>query len=88
MRQIIQSFLIHNAFLPQMQRLLKLFSPGRKFKTGNTKHVYALEYPEPLVHFALSSGVYSDPVVCIFLKTNQICCYHRFTMSILSTSFF
>ncbi|XP_037493658.1 uncharacterized protein LOC105635145 isoform X2 [Jatropha curcas] len=41
--------------------LQTLFSPGRKSKTGSSSHVYALEYPEPLVHFALCSGAYSDP---------------------------
>ncbi|KAJ6708543.1 hypothetical protein OIU74_009787 [Salix koriyanagi] len=47
--------------------LQALFSPGRKSKIGNIRHVYALEYPEPLVHFALCSGAYSDPAVWIFL---------------------
>ncbi|KAK0576737.1 hypothetical protein LWI29_022570 [Acer saccharum] len=46
--------------------LQTLFSPGRKSKTGSMKHVYALEYPEPLVHFALCSGVHSDPVVRVY----------------------
>ncbi|XP_051137821.1 uncharacterized protein LOC127256028 isoform X2 [Andrographis paniculata] len=43
-----------------------LVSPGRKFKTGNTKHPYAIDYPEPLVHFALCSGAYWDPMVRIY----------------------
>ncbi|KAI4389674.1 hypothetical protein MLD38_001875 [Melastoma candidum] len=43
--------------------LQALFAPGRKPKTGSTSHAYALDYPEPLVHFALSSGTYSDPPV-------------------------
>lgn len=46
--------------------LQALFSPGRKSKTGNIRHVYALEYPEPLVHFALCSGAYSDPAVRVY----------------------
>ncbi|KAL5778459.1 hypothetical protein ACOSP7_011385 [Xanthoceras sorbifolium] len=46
--------------------LQTLFSPGRKSKTVSMKHVYALEYPEPLVHFALCSGVYSDPSVRVY----------------------
>ncbi|KAK2661012.1 hypothetical protein Ddye_007545 [Dipteronia dyeriana] len=46
--------------------LQTLFSPGRKSKTGSMKHVYALEYPEPLVHFALCSGVHSDPAVRVY----------------------
>ncbi|KAK6130573.1 hypothetical protein DH2020_035665 [Rehmannia glutinosa] len=48
---------------PWLQTLL---SPGKKFKTGTTKHAYAIEYPEPLVHFALCSGSYSDPAVRIY----------------------
>lgn len=30
---------------------------------GGAKHAYAIEYPEPLVHFALSLGASSDPAV-------------------------
>ncbi|GFZ10602.1 tetratricopeptide repeat (TPR)-like superfamily protein [Actinidia rufa] len=43
--------------------LQMLLSPGKKFKMGSARHVYAIEYPDPLVHFALCSGAYSDPVV-------------------------
>ncbi|XP_065880283.1 uncharacterized protein [Euphorbia lathyris] len=50
--------------------LQNLFSPGRKSKTGSVKHVYALEYPEPLVHFALCTGTYSDPAVRVFTAKN------------------
>ncbi|KAG5250166.1 Electron transporter [Salix suchowensis] len=50
--------------------LQALFSPGRKSKTGNIRHVYALEYPEPLVHFALCSGAYSDPAVRVYTSKN------------------
>ncbi|PIN05915.1 hypothetical protein CDL12_21539 [Handroanthus impetiginosus] len=46
--------------------LQTLVSPGKKFKTKTTKHAYAIEYPEPLVHFALCSGSYSDPAVRIY----------------------
>uniref|UniRef100_A0A5B6ZJR4 DUF547 domain-containing protein n=1 Tax=Davidia involucrata TaxID=16924 RepID=A0A5B6ZJR4_DAVIN len=52
---------------PWLQTLL---SPGKKFKTGVTRHVYAIEYPEPLVHFALCSGAYSDPVVQVYTAKN------------------
>lgn len=48
-----------------------LVSPGKKLKAaGNTKHAFAIEYPEPLVHFALSSGAYSDPAVRIYRASN------------------
>ncbi|PQQ19183.1 hypothetical protein Pyn_23719 [Prunus yedoensis var. nudiflora] len=43
--------------------LQTLFHSGRKLKTGSIRHAYKLEYPEPLVHFALCSGAYSDPAV-------------------------
>ncbi|CAA0806965.1 Protein of unknown function- DUF547 [Striga hermonthica] len=52
---------------PWLQTLLY---PGKKFKTGNTKHPYAIEYSEPLVHFALCSGAYSDPAVRVYTANN------------------
>lgn len=45
-----------------VQWLQTLLSP-KKFKTATIRHAYAIEYPEPLVHFALCSGAYSDPAV-------------------------
>lgn len=60
---VIQSSILgiraHHA-APWLQSLLH---SGKKFKTGSERHAYALEYPEPLVHFALCSGAYSDPAV-------------------------
>ncbi|KAE8057476.1 hypothetical protein FH972_014166 [Carpinus fangiana] len=47
-----------------------LFYPGRKLKTASVRHAYALEYPEPLVHFALCSGAYSDPAVRAYTAKN------------------
>ncbi|GFZ10585.1 tetratricopeptide repeat (TPR)-like superfamily protein [Actinidia rufa] len=35
---------------------------GRSLRWESARHVYAIEYPDPLVHFALCSGAYSDPV--------------------------
>lgn len=59
---IIQSSILgirsHNS-APWLQTLF----PGRKFKARSIRHEYALEYPEPLVHFALCSGEYFDPAV-------------------------
>lgn len=57
------SNLIDLAWIAQMQWLQTLLSPGKKFKTRTSRHAYAIEYPEPLVHFALSSGAHSDPAV-------------------------
>ncbi|KAI7740925.1 hypothetical protein M8C21_033052 [Ambrosia artemisiifolia] len=52
-----------NSILKWLQSLL---SPGRKLKMEPNKHIYAIEYPEPLVHFALSLGSFSDPAVRIY----------------------
>lgn len=43
-----------------------LLSPGKKSKAMSSKHVYSIDYPEPLVHFALCSGAFSDPSVRIY----------------------
>ncbi|KAI7740578.1 hypothetical protein M8C21_033284 [Ambrosia artemisiifolia] len=59
---------IHNALV--MHWLQSLLSPGRKLKTEHNKHIYAIEYPEPLVHFALSLGAFSDPAVRIYNAKN------------------
>ncbi|KAL3372420.1 hypothetical protein AABB24_008800 [Solanum stoloniferum] len=48
--------------------LRTLFSPGKKFATGNCRHTYAIEYPEPLVHFALSLGASSDPSIQVYTE--------------------
>ncbi|WZZ58300.1 hypothetical protein YC2023_058407 [Brassica napus] len=46
--------------------LKTLFSPSRKSKTCTVKHIYALDYPEALAHFALSSGASTDPPVRVY----------------------
>ncbi|EOA39186.1 hypothetical protein CARUB_v10012153mg [Capsella rubella] len=63
---IIQSSIlgIRSHFSPPL--LQTLFSPSRKSKTSNVKHIYALEYPEALAHFALSSGASTDPPVRVY----------------------
>ncbi|KAK8995645.1 hypothetical protein V6N11_075910 [Hibiscus sabdariffa] len=40
-----------------------LISSRKKFKTGDKRQAYAIEHPEPLLHFALCSGNHSDPAV-------------------------
>ena len=45
------------------QWLWLLFSSKTKFKVGDARKAYAIEHPEPLLHFALCSGSYSDPAV-------------------------
>ncbi|KAF3619825.1 hypothetical protein FXO38_32725 [Capsicum annuum] len=50
--------------------LQTLFSPGKKLATANSRHTYAIEYPEPLVHFALSLGASSDPAIQVYTAKN------------------
>lgn len=50
-----------------MQWLRLLLSSKGKFKTGDERQTYAIEHPEPLLHFALSSGNHSDPAVMAIL---------------------
>uniref|UniRef100_A0A1J3IAF3 DUF547 domain-containing protein n=1 Tax=Noccaea caerulescens TaxID=107243 RepID=A0A1J3IAF3_NOCCA len=63
---IIQSSIlgIRPRFSPPL--LQTLFSPSRKSKTCSVKHIYALDYPEALAHFALSSGASTDPPVRVY----------------------
>ncbi|KAM1348915.1 hypothetical protein PS2_003082 [Malus domestica] len=48
------------------QWLRLLFSMKTKFKVGDARKVYAIEHPEPLLHFALCSGSHSDPAVRMY----------------------
>ncbi|XP_048638505.1 uncharacterized protein LOC106347303 isoform X1 [Brassica napus] len=63
---IIQSSILglRPHFTPPL--LQTLFSPSRKSKTCTVKHIYALDYPEALAHFALSSGASTDPHVRVY----------------------
>lgn len=42
------------------------FSSRTKFKAGDGRQAYAIEHPEPLLHFALCSGNHSDPAVRVY----------------------
>lgn len=48
------------------QWLRLLFSMKTKFKVGDARKAYAIEHPEPLLHFALCSGSHSDPAVRVY----------------------
>ncbi|KAM0938020.1 putative ternary complex factor MIP1, leucine-zipper [Dioscorea sansibarensis] len=48
------------------QWLRALLSTRTKFKAGDDWRAYAIEQQEPLIHFALCSGNYSDPAVRIY----------------------
>uniref|UniRef100_A0A0D9X9Q3 DUF547 domain-containing protein n=1 Tax=Leersia perrieri TaxID=77586 RepID=A0A0D9X9Q3_9ORYZ len=44
-----------------------LFTPLKKSASGSSTHPYALHPPEPLAHFALSTGAFSDPPVRLYI---------------------
>jgi hypothetical protein len=48
------------------QWLRFLISPRTKFKPGDERQAYAIDRPEPLLHFALCSGSHSDPSVRVY----------------------
>ncbi|XP_057965271.1 uncharacterized protein LOC131155841 [Malania oleifera] len=53
--------------LPRPGLWLRFFlSPKMKFKVGYGRKAYAIEQPEPLLHFALCSGSHSDPAVRVY----------------------
>ncbi|KAK8263944.1 hypothetical protein V6Z12_D12G075300 [Gossypium hirsutum] len=54
------------------QWLRLLISARTKFKAGDRRQAYAIEHPEPLLHFALCSGNHSDPAVRAYTPKNVI----------------
>lgn len=48
------------------QWLRLLLSSRGKLKVGDEIQAYAIEHPEPLLHFALCSGNHSDPAVRVY----------------------
>ncbi|XP_073030286.1 uncharacterized protein [Primulina eburnea] len=55
---------------PPSQWLHSWFFPKTKFKSGETRKSFAIKHPEPLLHFALSSGCQSDPLVRLYRPKN------------------
>ncbi|XP_010547475.1 PREDICTED: uncharacterized protein LOC104819210 isoform X2 [Tarenaya hassleriana] len=45
---------------------LRLLFASRKLRGGDERLEFAIERPEPLLHFALSSGSHSDPAVRVY----------------------
>ncbi|RCV12295.1 hypothetical protein SETIT_2G257500v2 [Setaria italica] len=43
-----------------------LFTPAKRSTAGTARHPYALHQPEPIAHFALSTGAFSDPPVRLY----------------------
>ncbi|XP_076937917.1 uncharacterized protein LOC143605826 isoform X1 [Bidens hawaiensis] len=54
------------------QWLRVLLSSRNKFKIGDARQGYAIDHPEPLLHFALSSGCHSDPAVRVYTPKRVI----------------
>lgn len=68
---VVSADMIQNSILGcRMSRpgqwLRLLLSSKGKFKTGDERQTYAIEHPEPLLHFALTSGNHSDPTVRVY----------------------
>ncbi|CAN8302550.1 unnamed protein product [Cochlearia groenlandica] len=62
----IQSSILGIRVYHSSSRLRKLFSPARSSRTSSCGHTYALDYTEPLLHFSLSTGASSDPMVRVY----------------------
>ncbi|KAK7386498.1 hypothetical protein VNO78_26771 [Psophocarpus tetragonolobus] len=53
--------------LPRPGQWFRLFFSSRtKFRAGDGRQAYAIEHPQPLLHFALCSGNHSDPAVRVY----------------------
>ncbi|KAK9284357.1 hypothetical protein L1049_023528 [Liquidambar formosana] len=63
---MIQSSILGCRMSRPGQWLRLLLSSRAKFKTGDERQAYAIEHPEPLLHFALCSGSHSDPAVRVY----------------------
>ncbi|MCD7472231.1 hypothetical protein HAX54_013257 [Datura stramonium] len=63
---VIQSSILGCRMARPGQWLRLLLSSRGKFKAGDERQAYAIEHPEPLLHFALCSGNHSDPAVRVY----------------------
>lgn len=62
----IQSLILGCRMSRPGQWLRMLLSPRTKFKAGDNRQAYALDHPEPLLHFSLCSGSHSDPALRVY----------------------
>lgn len=74
---VVSADLIQNTILGcRMSRpgqwLRLLLASKSKFKAGDDRQAYAVERPEPLLHFALCSGSHSDPAVRVYTPKRLI----------------
>ncbi|KAG8637645.1 hypothetical protein MANES_15G147300v8 [Manihot esculenta] len=63
---MIQNSILGCHLLRPGQWLRNLFSSKPKFKVGDPRKSYSVDYPEPRLHFALSAGRCSDPAVRVY----------------------
>ncbi|KAF2305870.1 hypothetical protein GH714_008511 [Hevea brasiliensis] len=64
--EMIQNSILGCHLLRPGQWLRHLFSSKPKFKVGDPRKSYSINYPEPRLHFALSAGRCSDPAVRVY----------------------
>ncbi|KAI7738899.1 hypothetical protein M8C21_009855 [Ambrosia artemisiifolia] len=69
---VIQNSILGCKTFRSGQWLRLLLSSRTKFKTGDARQGYAIDHPEPLLHFALSSGCHSDPAVRVYTPKRVI----------------
>ncbi|KAI3785005.1 hypothetical protein L1987_44113 [Smallanthus sonchifolius] len=69
---VIQNSILRCKTSRSGQWLRVLLSSRTKFKTGDARQGYAIDHPEPLLHFALSSGCHSDPAVRVYTPKRVI----------------
>ncbi|KAD4888076.1 hypothetical protein E3N88_20149 [Mikania micrantha] len=63
---VIQNSILGCKMSRSGQWLRLLLASRSKFKTGDARQGYAIDHPEPLLHFALSSGCHSDPAIRVY----------------------
>ncbi|KAK4781081.1 hypothetical protein SAY87_017187 [Trapa incisa] len=62
----IQTSILRCRMLRPNQWIRLILSSKTKFKAGDDRQVYAVDHPEPLLHFALSCGTQSDPAIRVY----------------------
>ncbi|KAL5704935.1 hypothetical protein ACHQM5_023291 [Ranunculus cassubicifolius] len=63
---MIQTSILRCRIPRPAQWLWVLYSPRTKLKPKDDRQSYAIERPEPLLHFALCSGSHSDPAIRVY----------------------
>ncbi|KAL7610101.1 hypothetical protein Lser_V15G12840 [Lactuca serriola] len=63
---VIQSTILGCRMSRPGQWIRLLLSSRTKLKAGDNRQAYAIDHPEPLLHFALCSGCHSDPAVRVY----------------------